>query len=110
MYVIFPAEPIFREWQDYSTRILKRNGNGIKFKEFYETINFTNASSNGGSFEWDFNDGGASGDENPAHTYLINGIYNVQLIVYDENNCKSDTIVKTVNVFPTGIENELDLI
>lgn len=43
---------------------------------------------------WDFGDGNISTLQNPTHSYLNSGTYNVQLISL--NPCASDTIVKSV--------------
>ena len=53
-------------------------------------IQVTNTSINGTKFSWDWGDGiGFTDQENPSHTYLADGIYNVGLTV--SNNC--DTII-----------------
>lgn len=44
-------------------------------------VSFTNTSSSGDSFEWDFGDGNISYSENPIHSYEINGTYLVSLAV-----------------------------
>lgn len=54
------------------------------------TVEFTNLSSNGGAFSWDFGDGGTSTQVNPSHTYTSNGNYTVTLIV-DGASCGTDT-------------------
>jgi len=67
-----------------------------------------------GYWEWNFGDslsgtGNFSSLQNPTHTYLSAGVYNVMLITStDINNlCKTDTIVKTVNIaICTGIEEK----
>lgn len=45
------------------------------------TVNFTNQSTDAGEFYWTFGDGGTSTAENPTHTYLNPGFYNVKLVV-----------------------------
>lgn len=49
------------------------------------------------SFKWSFGDGTISNEQNPTHTYLTAGIYNVQLEVY--NSKGSDAILKPNAVF-----------
>jgi hypothetical protein len=69
------------------------------------TATFTNSSSSVNStlnYSWDFGDGNTSSILNPSHTYATNGTYSVTLIA---SNCIfSDTITKTIQVGPTGIE------
>lgn len=39
------------------------------------------------SWNWDFGDGGTSTDQNPAHTYTQDGIYDIQLITCNNIGC-----------------------
>ncbi len=54
-------------------------------------VNFTDLSTPGSSpitsWIWDFGDGNISNDQNPAHTYLNPGNYNVTLLLTDANGC-----------------------
>lgn len=43
------------------------------------TINFTNSSEGADSYKWDFGDGNTSEEQNPKHTYLLSGNYEVTL-------------------------------
>jgi len=63
-----------------------------------ESINFTNAGSNGTSYNWDFGDGGNSTLNFPSYNYANVGTYTV--ILYSNlGNCSgSDTIVINVDV------------
>ena len=57
-------------------------------------VTFTNTSE--GEYEtsyWEFGDGTSSNQENPVHSYKKSGIYDVTLIV--NNDQYNDTIVKT---------------
>ncbi len=56
------------------------------------TVNFTNTSTNGVSWEWLFGDGGTSTQQNPTHTYNSYGAFNVTLITTNASGCK-DTLV-----------------
>ncbi|RLD76660.1 MAG: hypothetical protein DRJ15_14960, partial [Bacteroidetes bacterium] len=47
---------------------------------------------------WDFDDGSFASGQNQTHTYIASGIYNVSLIVYNDNSCR-DTIVHPVTIF-----------
>lgn len=58
------------------------------------TVDFSNQSSNGGTYTWDFGDGSSSNAINPSHTYTSFGTYNVSLIA-DGGSCGIDTVVKT---------------
>lgn len=50
-------------------------------------VQFSNLSTNGVSFFWDFGDGNVSTDENPLHNYQESGSYTVTLTVLDEQGC-----------------------
>jgi len=58
------------------------------------TVNFTNTSSGGVSYFWDFGDGNTSNIENASHIYLTEGTYTVKLVVINASGCK-DSIVKS---------------
>src|SRR5688572_22445612 len=55
------------------------------------TVSFTNTSTNGTSFDWDFGDGGTSSTNNPSHTYTAAGIYTVTLEA-DGGACGTDNL------------------
>ncbi|QQS29276.1 MAG: PQQ-dependent sugar dehydrogenase [Sphingobacteriales bacterium] len=59
-------------------------------------VQFTNLSLDATSFQWSFGNGYGSNENNPIHTYLQNGTYNVQLIA--SNQYTSDTISYEVTV------------
>jgi PKD repeat protein/subtilisin-like proprotein convertase family protein len=59
----------------------ENGGNGI--------YNFTNNSQNATSYNWDFDNGSTSTEENPSSTFDYPGTYNIQLIA--TNDCGSDT-------------------
>ena len=56
-------------------------------------VPFTNLSTDGSSWVWDFGDGGQSTEETPGHIYNVPGVYSVKLITFSAQGC-SDTIVK----------------
>lgn len=60
------------------------------------TVNFTNTSTNGNTFNWDFGDGTYSTAFNPTHTYS-SGIYTVKLMV-DGGTCGLDTLVRNAYI------------
>ncbi|MBT6029447.1 MAG: PKD domain-containing protein [Crocinitomicaceae bacterium] len=55
------------------------------------TVDFSNLSSNGVSFSWNFGDGASSSVTSPSHTYSSLGNYTVQLLV-DGGDCGVDSI------------------
>ena len=61
------------------------------------TLSTINLSDNNTSNFWNFGDGSTNGTPNPFHIYAAPGIYNVRLIVYNENLC-SDTIIKSITI------------
>ena len=95
---------LFNSTNDWNLLINKPSSN---FSESISgsTATFTNSSSSVNStlnYSWDFGDGNSSSILNPSHTYATNGTYSVTLIA---SNCIfSDTITKTIQVGPTGIE------
>ncbi|WPP52610.1 PKD domain-containing protein [Catalinimonas niigatensis] len=61
------------------------------------TVNFTNSSTAGLSYLWDFGGAGESTEENPAYTFTEPGTYKVSLQVEDTLGC-SDTFSKEIRV------------
>ncbi len=58
------------------------------------TIVFTNNTTNGVSYHWNFGDGDTSVATNPTHTFPGAGTFTVTLI--SDNTCASDTTISTV--------------
>ncbi len=69
------------------------------------TVDFINSSTGSGNlnYYWIFGDGSTSTDETPSHTYNSMGMYNVTLIVTDNNGC-SDTLIRNNYVQITEVE------
>jgi len=67
------------------------------------TIEFTNSSSFGSSYLWDFGNGNTSTQENPSFTFPFEGLYPTSLIV--SNDCGSDTINVIIDVLKLSTEN-----
>lgn len=63
-----------------------------------QSVFFENISTNATAWFWDFGDGYYSALENPTHSYLIPGIYDVCLMA--SNGCSSDTMCKQVSTCP----------
>ncbi len=61
---------------------------------------FTNTSSLGSSYAWNFGDGNSSTNNSPNNIYGIDGNYNVRLIAISNQNCK-DTTQKSLTVYPS---------
>jgi bacillolysin len=61
-------------------------------------VNFTNLSTNGQTYEWDFGDSNTSTATNPMHTYTTPGVYTVTLIT-DGGLCGADTVVETNHIY-----------
>jgi PKD repeat protein len=60
-------------------------------------VTFTNTSTNGVSYSWNFGDGSdASTEANPVHTYSSNGTYVVTLSV--TNECGTVTVSQTITI------------
>jgi len=64
---------------------------------------FTDGSTGGVTYFWEFGDGGTSTLQNPTHTYATANVFNVTEVVTSVNGCKdSITNPVTVNPNPTG--------
>ena len=62
-------------------------------------VNFTNTSTFGQTFLWDFGDGSSSTAINPSHTYTEPGTYEVTLVVSNSETCNGvDTLTKTITL------------
>ena len=61
-------------------------------------IQFNNLTTGASSYSWSFGDGGTSTLTSPTHTYLGNGIYNMQLIATSGFGCK-DTVTRSDTIF-----------
>ena len=59
-------------------------------------VDFTNTSTNGNSYSWDFGDGNSSAGFSPSHTYGMDGTYDVILSV--TNNCGTVISMATVTI------------
>lgn len=69
------------------------------------TVNFTNNSFNAVTNYWDFGDGSGSTLENPSHTYVAAGTYDVGLWVYSGNGNDSVAVFNQVLVNPSPVAN-----
>lgn len=73
----------------------------VPVSDFDYTINenevtFTNLSSGGNAYVWDFGDGNSSTDENPVHTYGADGDYDVVLTVINE--CGDNSAMSNISI------------
>ncbi|HLP10516.1 MAG TPA: lamin tail domain-containing protein [Flavobacteriales bacterium] len=68
------------------------------------TFDFTNTSTNGDTYLWDFDGAGTSTLTNPSFTFLTNGTYTVCLEVTSDSGCVA---VNCQNIIVTGL-NELE--
>ncbi|MCD6366234.1 MAG: PKD domain-containing protein, partial [Bacteroidales bacterium] len=66
-------------------------------------VDFTNNSSGGTTYSWDFGDGNTDTQVSPTHHYTTPGTYTVTLITTGSNGC-SDTLIQSVDVL-VGINN-----
>lgn len=71
---------------------------------FPSTVQFTNSSSGGDTYLWDFGDTGTSTEFEPAHLYTTEGVYTVSMIMTDSYGCSiSDTADIQVISIPTPV-------
>ena len=73
------------------------------------TVTFTDNSIGAYSWLWDFGDGNTSTDQNPVHTYTINGPHAVILTINDGACSYMYTIMVIVNIDEIS-DNKLDLV
>ena len=66
-------------------------------------ITFTNNSTNGASYYWDFGDGTNSEQENPTHTYTSNNNFLVTLTT--TNSCGSNDYSETISITDVFVNN-----
>ncbi len=64
-------------------------------------VNFTNLSSDGDAYLWDFGDGTTSTNINPSHIYNIPGNYNVKLVTKSKFGC-ADSILRSNYILVQG--------
>jgi len=69
---------------------------------------FTNTSTNGITYSWDFGDGSVSTDEHPDHVYLENGDYTVVLTATSIDGCVSETSTQTIQIQSLGLVSEIE--
>jgi len=66
--------------------------------EIDEEITFTNTSSDGVTYKWEFGDGSTSDDESPKHTYTKAGSYTVVLTAYSKKEKKANTTSSNITI------------
>lgn len=67
------------------------------------TYDFTSTSANATGWTWDFGDGNGDNIENPSHTYIANGNYDVVLTV--TNACGTDQTTSPVIISTVGLDD-----
>ncbi|MEX2588739.1 MAG: DUF2341 domain-containing protein [Chitinophagales bacterium] len=71
-----------------------------------DTLTFENNTAFTGSgtltWDWDFDDGNTSNDENPFNVYANDGNFSVELIATSNQGC-ADTTTKSVSVYPNPV-------
>jgi len=91
---------------DYDLQIFERPQTSFTFSNngcITDPVLFTNTANGNGrpiiKYLWDFGDGDTAVSNNPAHTYISAGTFNVKYTVITDVGCLSDTISKPVAVF-----------
>jgi PKD repeat protein len=69
-------------------------------------VTFTNTTTNGQVYAWDFGDLSTSADASPVHTYAQNGTYTVVLVATNGNliTACSDEVTITITISGLGLE------
>lgn len=57
------------------------------------TVNFQNTSPDAMAWQWDFGDGSSSTAENPSHTYITEGNFDVTLTITSRNGCTNSLTI-----------------
>lgn len=73
----------------------------VENPEAGEIVQFTNESKNAATYQWDFDDGGTSSEENPEYLYKEAGIYSVRLTAF--NDAGEESIVLPVTIYEPTI-------
>ncbi len=76
---------------------------GFSFFLDHPTVEFTNTSTSGNTYSWDFGDGNNSTEENPVHEYQSDGVYTVVLTV--TNDCGSDEFIQEITITTDPVAN-----
>jgi len=63
-----------------------------------EVIQFTNTSTDGDSYSWDFGDGETSIDLSPTHSFSTPGSFTVKLTAFSKNGKKTSTATLSITV------------
>ncbi len=63
-------------------------------------VRFSNTSSGGNYYQWEFGDGNSSVQPDPVHLFTTPGQYDVRLRVSNAAGCFSDTLISEVFAFP----------
>ena len=73
------------------------------------TVAFTNTSTDATSFNWNFGDGNSSLLENPTHTYLSTGTFDVTFTA--ANACESQELIESIEIdeLNTNLQQSIDL-
>lgn len=72
-----------------------------------KTLKFTNTSTNGETYTWDFGDGSTSTEKEPTHTYKSNGSYVVKLTVTNTSGTiSSNKVFDVVNIKVDGVMDD----
>lgn len=69
------------------------------------TTTFIDSSSNAISWAWDFGDSFTSNQKNPSHTYTVDGIYSIQLVVQSSSGCYDTLKVDSLIAVGTATAN-----
>src|SRR5678815_2570261 len=71
--------------------------NKAAFCQAPAAVNFTNNSTNGGSYQWSFGDGSTSNQQSPSHSFTTYGNFTVKLVVTNANGC-TDSLSRQIVV------------
>jgi len=94
--VVFGNSSLWNLWNDQPVA-------GFETQASSDTLFTDNLSVNSSMWNWDFGDGGTSGEFEPVHIYFSAGQYTVTLSACD--GCRCDTTSREIEIVKTGIKD-----
>lgn len=103
-YIVYAEDTNGCQTSSDTINILVSSTPTANFTAFSSGLNatFSNSTTGGVIYLWDFDDGSTSTEQDPNHSFANDGTYNVCLTATSSENC-SATICKDISITVTGI-------